>query len=1166
VRPTYANSDNRSSHSKGTNGLLSRSPSPPQSSTSHSTPSSPVSSRILDALNGGNAASAPSSNNRLSELSSKDPALLTIAERLELKKLRRLSVNEKLYAINALNKKMKNEKEARQNSTDEGSPGQSTNTNSNNSSPNNENTQNKHNENTNNSPNESRERSNSSDTESKKSTLLTKDKDEDSGSQKTKQKGSKFFFNKGSKRENKKDKDKEKSEGSSKKEKDKEKDKKDGSKKGESKKGDKDKEKVGGSMRFWTKKKKSSSDITGAASRAIMSSQPTPGVSVADNPNDWSPRKGSVIKFCEPEVVRKQPQQRRRQHRHNRSQSDSYRNPEIDLELRKIKRLSVANRIQEFTLKELETYEDEELYECIRKEHEQKVKEVGEVKIETKKAGEGVIGLTGGPVLMPWNTNPDEEESYSASMDSYDSQGEEYDPDDPSNQFDPNAAPQPQGITIAVPAEPTSPDPKSKKKFGRKKKVKKEKKKKGKGKKEKEKEKEEEKEKVGEHPQPPPRPPGPRTCDLLSVYDFHSVSVEEVLERVGGSLDNGLDEHTALQRMERDGPNRVYAPSDMHNFEMYSTSPVRLIRAGERMRVQSKELVVGDLVELEVGFILADLRVVKTSGLLVNTEAITGDPEPKKVGTELQNVDEYFLSGNLLFYGTDLIEGSGLAVVMATGEETALGRMSREAQNIKARKAADGPKAGEEVLKALEKKGVYIRDVMAGANLGRVNTLIVDSYGFITENKLSVCKVFVEDRLFSCAALPNGDKGLDILLRDCVLPNSSTFVVDPNKPKDMLDIDSLEVEEWDEGGGAILRFYEKNHPMRERAGNNFYCNTTRRRWKKETSDVMGSFHMSIHSYSKSDDPGGHRKYNYLLVISGNLASVLERCSHCTQGSKEIEMTDELKQSALNCGLKIEEKGEKVIAFAHNSLCKDKFERNYKFDFYPPNFPTDGCTFIGFISLAAAMYKTTPSAVIRAKEQKIKVIVTSSASREKVLTEARKAGLLVQFTKYDLARQDGVSVEELSPERIKQAQAAIVSGPELLQMNDNDLYELLDHHTEILFDSMPPNLKQRLIKVVHKNSNENVVAVTGTEVEDCQALTSADVGIALYGCSESVINASDVVISGGGIENIISSYEFVKKTLEKRQQEISKYRKSSSKESHSGSSSTNNEESEKCIIS
>ena len=106
------------------------------------------------------------------------------------------------------------------------------------------------------------------------------------------------------------------------------------------------------------------------------------------------------------------------------------------------------------------------------------------------------------------------------------------------------------------------------------------------------------------------------------------------------------------------------------------TADVR--RAGELERVPATLLVPGDVVLLEAGDIVtADLRVIDASALAADESALTGESVPVDKQVEPVSVDAVLAErASMLFKGTTVTRGAAEGLVVGTGMQTELGRIS----------------------------------------------------------------------------------------------------------------------------------------------------------------------------------------------------------------------------------------------------------------------------------------------------------------------------------------------------------------------------------------------------------------------------------------------------------------------------------------------------------
>jgi sodium/potassium-transporting ATPase subunit alpha len=98
---------------------------------------------------------------------------------------------------------------------------------------------------------------------------------------------------------------------------------------------------------------------------------------------------------------------------------------------------------------------------------------------------------------------------------------------------------------------------------------------------------------------------------------------------------------------------------------------------GREQQIPTSHLVPGDIILLQIGDkVPADCRIISCQNLKVNNSELTGESKPVKCTTIPTN-ENLLETTNMVFYSSLIAEGNGEAIVVATGDQTILGHVSR---------------------------------------------------------------------------------------------------------------------------------------------------------------------------------------------------------------------------------------------------------------------------------------------------------------------------------------------------------------------------------------------------------------------------------------------------------------------------------------------------------
>ncbi|MBL1174011.1 cation-translocating P-type ATPase [Pantanalinema sp. GBBB05] len=127
------------------------------------------------------------------------------------------------------------------------------------------------------------------------------------------------------------------------------------------------------------------------------------------------------------------------------------------------------------------------------------------------------------------------------------------------------------------------------------------------------------------------------------------------------------------------------AEKDLAALKQMASSRVRVIRDGKTLEVDSRDLVPGDVMLLEAGVqVAADARLIEAANLQVREAALTGEAQAvsKQVAVALPDDTPLGDRVNLVFQGTEVVNGRATAIVTNTGMKTELGRIATMLQEV----------------------------------------------------------------------------------------------------------------------------------------------------------------------------------------------------------------------------------------------------------------------------------------------------------------------------------------------------------------------------------------------------------------------------------------------------------------------------------------------------
>jgi len=257
-------------------------------------------------------------------------------------------------------------------------------------------------------------------------------------------------------------------------------------------------------------------------------------------------------------------------------------------------------------------------------------------------------------------------------------------------------------------------------------------------------------------------------------------------------------------------------------------------------------------------------------------------------------------------------------------------------------------------------------------------------------------------------------------------------------------------------------------------------------------------------------------------MKGAPERILSRCSTMLLHGKTVEMTADLKQEFERAYLDLGGMGERVLGFCDHLLDTKQFPHGFQFDIEDVNFPVENLRFVGLISMIDPPRAAVPDAVAKCRSAGIKVVMVTGDHPITAKAIAKSVGIISDGmeTAEDIAVRRGVPVEQVDA---NEAKAIVVHGSDLREMTAEQLSDIINNHSEIVFARTSPQQKLMIVEGFQRQGQ--IVAVTGDGVNDSPALKKADIGVAMGIAGSDVSKqAADMILLDDNFASIVVGVE------------------------------------------
>lgn len=569
------------------------------------------------------------------------------------------------------------------------------------------------------------------------------------------------------------------------------------------------------------------------------------------------------------------------------------------------------------------------------------------------------------------------------------------------------------------------------------------------------------------------------------------------------------------------------AEKSLESLKAMSSPSATLLRGGIKVQVPSPEVVPGDILLLEAGdLITADARILESWSVKINESSLTGESEAVEKTADVIPEENVALGDrkNMVFSGSLVTYGRATAVVTATGMQTELGHIASLLDNTRQRKTplqenlnkfseklaiaiiaicgvvfllsyfrsgmglldslmfavalavAAIPEALSSIVtivlaigtQKMAKQNAIIKELKAVESLGAVSVICSDKTGTLTQNRMTVEKIYADGKLCDGCDLELANDAQRLLLKTALLASDATH--DAETGTSIGDPTEVALVLLGENFGVEESAYRSQH---QRLGELAFDSD--RKLMTTLQEIEGV---------------------PTLMTKGAIDVLLARSDRLITSEGVRELTEADREEIMRVNNSLSEEGLRVLAFGYREL---DCVRELSLD------DEQGYVFIGLISMIDPPRPESVAAVADAKRAGIRTVMITGDHKVTATAIAKRIGI---FGEGDLA----------------------VSGPELEQMTDEELDRKLIHIS--VYARVSPEHKIRIVTAWQRRgqivamTGDGVndapalkkadigvaMGITGTEVsKDAAAMILADDNFA------TIVNA---VTNGRGVyENI-----------------------------------------------
>ena len=565
------------------------------------------------------------------------------------------------------------------------------------------------------------------------------------------------------------------------------------------------------------------------------------------------------------------------------------------------------------------------------------------------------------------------------------------------------------------------------------------------------------------------------------------------------------------------------AQKSLESLKNLSAPHSKVIRDGKLQDLESKYLVPGDIVVLETGdYVPADLRLIEAVNLKTQEAALTGESLPVEKTTEKIDKEDIGIGDRLnqAFSSSLVTYGRGKGIVVSIGMQTEVGKIATMLDSVddsetplSRRLEALGKTLGIAALvvclvifavgsfvhgreifemfmtavslavaaipeglpaistivlsigvQRMVKRNAIIRTLPSVETLGSATVICSDKTGTLTQNKMTVEKIFYNNEIFGVEEKKyNVDDHLRLLMNSMILCNDTKVTKEGEEFK--LAGDPTET--------ALVDLGIKLNMLK----------TTMDDENPRVEEIPFDSERKLMSTVNNTNQG------LFVYTKGGVDEILSKCSKIYLDNQEMALSAENINYIKQVNEEMAKGALRVLAMAYKRV--DKVPTRNEMN----NLESE-LVYIGMVGMIDPARPEAKEAVEKCKTAGIKPVMITGDHKVTAMAIAKDIGIL-------------------------ENESEAITGSELEKMPQEELEKNVKNYS--VYARVSPEHKVRIVKAWQ--SQGEVVAMTGDGVNDAPALKTADIGAAMGIVGTDVAKeAADVVLTDDNFATIVSAVE------------------------------------------